>query len=259
MDHSLKKHILGYLSRGIRFDGRKSDQFRDIKIETNISDTAEGSAKVTLGGTIVIAGVKLSIDKPYPDMPDTGTLMIGTELLPLSSPEFEPGPPSEQSIEIARVTDRGIRESQAIDTHALCIKSGEKAWTVMVDIVSINDEGGLLDASAIATMAALKTARFPSFDGEKIDYRTKTDKRLPLVKIPISVTVYKIGDHFVVDPISEEEKSADARLTVASVDANQLCALQKGGDSALSLKDVTTMIDLATEKAAELRSIIQKL
>lgn len=259
MDNSLKKHILGYLSKGIRFDGRKADQFREIKIETDISDTAEGSAKVTMGGTIVMAGVKLSIEKPYPDMPDNGTMMIGTELLPMSSPEFEPGPPSNQSIEIARVTDRGIRESQAIDTHALCIKSGEKAWTVMVDIVSINDEGNLLDAAAIATMAALKTARFPAYDGEKIDYRTKTDKRLPLVKIPISITVYKIGDHFIVDPITEEEKACDARLTVASISEDQLCALQKGGDTALSLQDITTMIEIATEKAAELRSIIQKL
>ncbi|HME87067.1 MAG TPA: RNA-binding protein, partial [Candidatus Nanoarchaeia archaeon] len=125
-----KKKFIDYLAKGIRFDGRKPDEFRKMKIEYGVTATAEGSARVTLGDTVVMAGVKMEIGKPYPDTPDQGGLMVGAELLALASPEFESGPPSEWAVEVARVVDRGIRESHAIDVHKLLIKSGEQAWTV---------------------------------------------------------------------------------------------------------------------------------
>ncbi|MBU3941692.1 MAG: RNA-binding protein, partial [Nanoarchaeota archaeon] len=134
-----KDHILDFLEKGIRFDGRKLDEYRPIKIERGFSENAEGSARVTIGDTEVLAGVKMSIMEPYPDTPDEGTMMINVELLPLSNPDFEPGPPGIQAIEIARVVDRGIRESKAIDTKKLCLKKREKVWSITVDICPIND------------------------------------------------------------------------------------------------------------------------
>ena len=49
----------------IRLDGRSLEEYRKpIKIETNISNMAEGSAKVTIGETVVIAGVKMDVGEP---------------------------------------------------------------------------------------------------------------------------------------------------------------------------------------------------
>ena len=76
-----KKKIMDYMAKGLRLDERKLDQFRKLKIETGVTKSAEGSARVTLGDTIVLAGVKLEIGKPYPDTPDQGGLMVGAELL----------------------------------------------------------------------------------------------------------------------------------------------------------------------------------
>ena len=115
MNKAMKKHIIESLKKGVRHDRRKLDEFRKVEVEYGISKSAEGSARVKVGNTEVLAGVKLGIDKPYPDTPDEGCLMVGAELLPLSSPEFEAGPPGIESIEIARVVDRGIRESGTID------------------------------------------------------------------------------------------------------------------------------------------------
>ena len=56
-------------------------------------------------------------------------MMTSTELAPLADQSFDPGPPREQSIELSRVVDRGIRESRMIDFEALCIEEGEKVWT----------------------------------------------------------------------------------------------------------------------------------
>jgi exosome complex component RRP42 len=249
--NTLKQHVIRFLDSGIRFDNRKLDEYRPIQVEAGISKNAEGSARVKIGDTELLVGVKLSIDKPYPDIPNEGTIMVGAELLPISSPEFEAGPPDNQSIELARVVDRGIRESKTIDVKKLCITAGEKVWMVAIDICTINDAGNLFDAAALAAAMAIKNTRFPKFEEEKIDYKEHTKEQLPINKLPVSVTVMKIGSHFIIDPSTEEEKAADARLTVASVDG-KICALQKGGETPITTADVEKMTELALRKAKEL-------
>ncbi len=253
MNEELKKQVISLLSKGVRLDGRKPTQYREVSIETGVTKNAEGSAKVKIGETEVIAGVKMEVMKTYPDTPEDGSMMVNVELTPLSSPDFETGPPDILAIELARITDRAIRESKTLDTKALCITPGEKAWMVVIDVCTLNDAGNLFDAIALAAMSAMKDAVFPSFDGETVDYKTKTDKKLPLSKTPVSVTVFKYGDHLVVDPIPDEEKVYDARLTVGVLENNSICSLQKGGDDAVTPENIMKMIELAKEKSQELR------
>jgi exosome complex component RRP42 len=253
-----KDHLLKSLAAGLRYDGRSLLEFRPIAIEIDVSKSAEGSARVRFGQTDVIAGIKMGTDTPYPDTPDQGNLMVNAELLALSSPEFEPGPPSEQATELARVVDRGIRESHAIDLKKLCIASGEAAWSVLIDVCTINDDGGLLDASALAALAALKVARFPKYKDGVVDYMTRTETRVPLQAEPVAITVFKIGDHFLVDPLPEEEKLMDARLTAAITADGTVCALQKGGSTPLSIEDIDRMVEIAEEKATQLREAVDK-
>ena len=161
------ERIKKYLSEGKRFDDRKPEDFREIIIETGVSKNAEGSARVKIGKTEVIVGVKMDIGVPYSDSPDKGNMMVTAELLPLSSPRFENGPPKFPAIELARVIDRGIRESKFIELDKLCIKKGEKVWTVFIDIYSINDDGNLLDAAGIGAISALKNAKMTKYDEKK--------------------------------------------------------------------------------------------
>ncbi|MBI4150397.1 exosome complex protein Rrp42 [Candidatus Woesearchaeota archaeon] len=257
LNDTMQQHLTNALNKGIRFDGRKLDEWRPVKVEYGISKTAEGSARVKIGETEVLAGVKLFISEPYPDMPEDGSLMVGAELLPMASPEFEAGPPDVQSIELARVVDRGIREAKAIDTKKLCIKAGEKVWIVSIDICTVNDDGNLLDASSLAALAALQDAVFPHYDGTELDYRQKTKQKLPLTKLPIAVTVYKIGKNLLVDPSPVEERTFDVRLTVTTTQGGMLCALQKGGDGQLTLDEIKQMVELGLQKSAELRKCLK--
>ncbi len=254
MHQGLRSHIINLLNAGTRLDGRKLAEYRKpIEVEYSVVKTAEGSARVKIGETDVIVGIKMEVGEPYPDMPDEGTIIVGAELLPLSNPEFELGPPGIQAIELARVVDRGIRESKTVDFKKLCIAPGEKVWLLIIDICPINDAGNLFDASSLAALAALSDAKYPAFDGEKVDYKQKTDKKLELEKAPIAVTVIKIGEKFIVDPDTEEEKVIDARLTVSSMEDGTLCALQKGGDFPLSLEEIDKMLEIGIEKGKELR------
>ncbi len=256
----MRDHIVTLLEKEIREDGRKPLEYRKpIKVEYDISPkSAEGSARVTIGETIVLAGVKLEVGEPFPDTQDEGNLMVNVELTPLSNPEYELGPPNVVAIELARVVDRALREGHALDTKKLCIKEGEKVWTVIVDLYPINDAGNLFDAFSLAAMAAIKNACFPTFDKktEKIDYKKKTKTPLPLLHAPLEVTVVKINNKLMLDPTIEEEKELDARLTVGVLENGVICAMQKGGPKALTSDEISKMIDLAVEHTAKLRKLL---
>ena len=261
MNDELRSTVIRSLDRGIRYDGREGlSTYRPISLSTSISCNAEGSAKVQIGGTVVLVGVKMAVEQPYPDAPDKGTLMVNVELLALSNPEFEPGPPGENAVELARVVDRGIREAGVIQMEKLCLSPAEKVWSVMIDVCTLNDEGNLFDAASLGALLALRTARIPGLlkDVYKADYKQHT-KPLPLNEMPISVTVLKIGQHYIVDPCTEEWEVYDSRLTVASLEDGTICAMQKGGASSLMQEDVDRMIGIALEKAGELRAELDRV
>jgi len=257
IDKDLIKNIV---SNGKRLDNREFDQYRDIIIETNVIPQAEGSARVKIGDTEVIAGVKLDLGEPFPDSGDEGMLMVGAEFVPLASEEFEAGPPSESSIELARVVDRAIRESKCIDMKKLCIKEGEKVWCVFVDIDVIDHDGNLIDASALASVAALMNTKMLKLekDGEnyKVNYEEKTDEPLPLLKKPVNTTFVKIGNAILADPTVQEEDTMDARLTVGTFEEDgeiKLCSMQKGGSEGFTIDEIEKIIDLAEIKGKEIR------
>ncbi len=247
-----KDYIKKLIKNGKRINGRKFDEMRKIEIETDYIKNAEGSAMVTLGKTKILAGVKMSIGEPFPDKQDEGVLMVNAELGPLASPDFESGPPDEQSVELARVVDRGIRESKAINTKKLCIEEGEKVWMVSVDIHIINDDGNLIDASSIGAIAALSKTKIPELkeDGT-VDTENRKEK-LEVGKIPIACTIYKINGELVVDPELKEEESAEGRITVTTIDG-LLCAMQKGGTCGFSTEEIYKSVDISVKKGDEIR------
>jgi exosome complex component RRP42 len=255
-----KERIQSYLAEGKRFDGRKPEELRELTIETGVSDNAEGSARVKIGKTEVMVGIKMDVGTPYPDSPDKGNLMVTAELLPLSSPRFESGPPRFPAIELGRVVDRSIRHTDFIDFKKLCIAEGEKVWTVMIDIYSINDDGNLLDAAGIGAIAALKDAKIPFYDPktEKIDHSKPAKDGLPLGKgLPITITVQKIGNSFIIDPTLEEEDIVDTRVTVG-ITESIITSMQKGKEQSLKVEEFNNILDIAEKSSKDIASKIEK-
>ena len=253
------KRISEYLSEGKRFDSRKPEEFREIFIETGVSKKAEGSARVRIGKTEVIVGVKLDIAEPYADSADQGNLMVSAELLPLRSERFESGPPKFPAIEIGRLVDRAIRESKFIQMEKLCIKEGEKVWSVFIDIYSLNDDGNLVDAAGIGAVAALKTARMPKYDEEteRVIYGELTDKKIPLSKdIPIVITAYKIGEKWLVDPTLEEEDVSETRFTIGGTEGF-ISSIQKGESREVSIEEFEHVLDMTDRVRKKILSIVE--
>jgi exosome complex component RRP42 len=248
-------YVIKLLETDERLDGRKLDEFRKIEILTNNIKRAEGSARVKIGKTDVIVGIKMDMGEPYPDVPDEGMLRSGAEFSPIASEEFDPGKPGEDAIELARVVDRGIRESHSIDLEKLCLEPGKKVWTVFVDVHIINHDGNLIDASALGSIIALKNTKIPTLEDEKVN-REKLTKALPLNHIPITITVGKIKDKLIIDPTKEEEQVIDSKVTISIMEDGKVCSMQKSGNIGFSEEDIKKMIDLAVKKSKEIRKLL---
>ncbi len=249
-----KEHMKKAMTADIRYDGRHKDEFRDISIEYDVSKTADGSAKITCGETEIIVGVSLTMGSPFPDRPNEGALMVSCELLPIAHPTIESGPPGIDAIEISRVIDRGIRESKAIDVKDLCVVPGEKVWIVSVDVVPINHDGNIIDVGSLGAIAAIAKTIFPKLEENNVvNYKEKTDKKIVLAHRAIPITVCKLGKELFVDPTKEEEGNIDARLTIAVMEDDNICSLQKGGDAGFTQEEIAQAFDLAIIKAKELR------
>ena len=248
-----KEYLVNLAENGKRIDGRKFDEFRKISIETGVISKAEGSARVKIGNTQVISGIKMDIGEPYPDSPESGVMTTAAELIPLASPDFEAGPPQADAIELARVVDRGIRDSELIEVDKLCIEPSEKVWMVFIDIHIIDFDGNLFDAASLASLAALLTTNVPA---ERFDLGENYP--LPLKEPPISCTSVKYNGVVVMDPSLEEEEIAEARLTIATDINGHLRAMQKGLNGSFSVDEIKKVIKASIDNGRKIQEQLYK-
>jgi exosome complex component RRP42 len=243
-----------------RLDGRDMGEYRDIELETDyIPSTAQGSAKVSIGDTQVIVGLSMEVEEPYPDQPGKGSIAVNAELAPMADREFESGPPGEKGTELARVVDRGIRESEAVDFEELCIEEGEDVYVIFIDIHVLNNDGNLIDASALGALAALKTGYLPDYDEEsgELDHDSEGES-IPMSKEPVTATGRTIGDEILWDTTSQEEEAQSARLSISTTEEDKIVAMQKGGREALSQDKIREIMDQSEEKIQEIREKLKQ-
>jgi exosome complex component RRP42 len=254
-----QKQIAELMSTGRRLDGRDLNEHRQIGMEMGFVEKAEGSARVLLGKTEVLVGIKIEVGEPFPDTPGAGVLTVSAELVPLASPLFEPGPPNENAIELARVVDRGVRESKAIDLEKLCLEPGKRVLVVFIDVYVLNHDGNLIDASALAALAALVNAKMPKYEIDEGEIKVKPGYiPLPIRNYPIAVTFAKINGKLAIDPSLEEEQVMDTRLTITVEKDGKICSIQKGETGHFSIEQVLQAAKIAKEKAADLRKLVVK-
>lgn len=249
-----RDYVLAKIREGERIDGRKFDEIRPIEIKTGLIKKAEGSAYVKLGNTQVVAGVKMQIGEPFPDTPDQGIIITNAELVPLASPTFEPGPPDENAIELARVVDRGIRHSEAIDLKKLCIEEGSKVWIIFIDIWALDDDGNLMDASALAAISALLNTTVPAERFEVGD-----DFPLPVRNLPIAITSLVYEDKILVDPCRDELSIGKNTITITTDQDDNIVSIQKSGPFLLREDVFDELLDVSIKKAREVRRLLAEI
>ncbi len=245
-----RDYILKNLKNEERIDGRGLWDYREIKIEHDTVKSAEGSCDIILGDTRIITGVKYEIGTPFPDTPDKGVCTIMAELLPLASPLFERGPPGKQSIELARVVDRGIRHADCVQTEKLCIKEEKAVYILFVDMYVLNYGGNLIDAGGISALTSLISAHIPegkwSEDGEvKWTGGYLTGKDI-VNELPLVITYGKVDDVIFIDPNLPEELVSDGKISI-SITENNITSIQKSGVTTFSIDEIKMLLKKTME------------
>lgn len=252
LSHSRKEPILNLLKSGKRIDGRELLEYREMDIQKGVIENAEGSALAKIGKTQVLAAIKFDISTPYSDRPDEGTMISSAEFLQLAHPTFESGPPGEDAIELARIVDRGIRSAEILDFKSFFIEEG-KALTLYLDLYIIDNSGNLIDTAGLAAAAALTDTKIPKVENGKI-IRGEYSKELNPKTLPVPNTFVKIGNHWLLDSLIEEEYVSDTRITITTTE-DHVCSMQKGHGK-LTKEELLNNINISFNIGKDIRKML---
>ncbi|GAB6027310.1 Exosome complex component RRP43 [Chamberlinius hualienensis] len=247
-----------FYDEDIRPDNRKLNELRFTAINVGSISTADGSSLVRLGNTSVMCGIKAELATPKVNEPCKGFIVPNVELSPLCAAHFKPGPPGEQAQITSQQVVEIIESTRLIDLQQLCIKEGKIAWVLYCDILCLNYDGSLLDASLMALICALKSLKLPSVevdpenDTPKVSYTTM--RNIEFFCIPTSTTFAMFESKLLIDPTCEEEFLSAGLITV-TVTENGICGLYKAGGPAVEDEQLQQCIIQAEDR----RNVVVKL
>lgn len=258
------KHLL--LS-GARNDGRDLLDYRKIDITYG---REYGTCMASIGSTRALAQVSCSLDRPSETRPNEGKIVFKINLPPIASPSYELNRSSPFAIELNRLLERAIVKSRCVDVEELCVRSGERCWTLRVEATALNNEGNLSDTLCLAAIGALMHFRRPdvTVDGTEVtvhDPEEKEPVKLTLHHKPFTVTMgytaeqKEGGDRKVIilDPSRQEEIVLSGAISVAINKHREICALHLSGESEIQSDQILYCTKVAAEKVSKIQEIVE--
>jgi len=194
-----------------RPDGRAADALRPVAIEVGVSKFAEGSARITMGDTVVLCLATLEDRVPrHLEGKDQGWVTAEYAMLPRATPERSPresivGRPGGRTFEIQRLVGRALRA--AVDLRHL----GPR--TVQVDCEVIQADGGTRTAAVTGGFVALAHA-------------LRAVAPSPLVRSVAAVSAGVVGGELLLDLAYAEDSIAEADMNVVATSEGQLIEVQ---------------------------------
>ncbi|XP_048135537.1 exosome complex component RRP42-like isoform X2 [Rhodamnia argentea] len=261
-----KLFIQGGIAQDLRSDGRKRLTYRPIYVETGIIPQANGSARVRMGGTDVIASVKAEIGRPSPVQPNKGKVSIYVDCSPTAAPMFEGRGAEELSTEVSVTLQRCLLGGKSgagagIDLSSLIVVEGKVCWDLYIDGLVVSSDGNLLDALSAAIKAALSNTGIPRVhvaaeasgeDQPELEISDEEFLQFDTSGVPVIVTLTKVGRHYIVDATSEEESETSSAVSVSINRKGLICGLTKRGGAGLDPSVILDMISVAKHVSEQL-------
>ena len=176
---------------GIRCDGRRIDQIRNVSIKVGILKNADGSAYIEFGKNKILAGVfgPRDVHPKHMADQDSGILRCRYHMSPFSVTERKNPAPSRREIEISKVIKEALQP-------AVILKDFPRT-VVDVFIEVLQADGGSRCAALDAASVAL------------------VDAGIPMRDIVAACAAGKVADKIVLDVNDEEDKEGQADMPVA--------------------------------------------
>lgn len=241
------------VAKGHRSDGRKLDEIREIKLETSAIKTADSSSLIKLGSTSLVCGCTAQLVKISERIDELEEVKIKVELPPICS-----GPLGNKNQNVAQILTRTLKSilnnSSCIDKESLHVSELSSYWSLDIEVICLNFDGCLLDASLIAILSALRSL---TLKDERLGV---TNHMVRLNTIPICSSFSMIGNQILSDPNMEEETVAQTNfsITVDSI-TNDVCHINKFGGKSLHSNELFSCIKLAKERANKLKELVDSV
>lgn len=229
----------------MRNDGRKQDELRRVRIETDYLKHPEGSVLITVGDTKVICNASVE-DRVPPFLRGEGKGWITAEyaMLPRATEkrnirESSKGKITGRTMEIQRLIGRALRA--VVDLEKL----GEK--TIWVDCDVIQADGGTRTASITGAFVAVVQACSKMLADQSIS-------QMPITQYlaAISVGMDDQGNPLL-DLNYAEDSAAEVDMNVVMTGSNEFVELQgTGEEGTFSPGELSKMIELAQKGIYEL-------
>ncbi|NXN95196.1 EXOS7 protein, partial [Rhinopomastus cyanomelas] len=262
-----KLYIVHGVQEDLRVDGRGCEDYRCAEVETDVVSNTSGSARVKLGHTDILVGIKAEMGTPKLEKPDEGYLEFFVDCSANATPEFEGRGGEELGTEIANTLYRVFSNESTIDLKSLCINPREHCWVLYIDVLLLECGGNLFDTISIAVKAALFNTRIPKVrvleDEEGCKEIELSDDpydciRLDVGEVPCIVTLSKIGHRHVVDATLEEEACSLASLLVSVTSKGALTSMKKVGKGSLDPESIFEMMETGKKVGKALHIALQK-
>ncbi|XP_049850921.1 putative exosome complex exonuclease RRP42 [Schistocerca gregaria] len=226
------------ITQNVRIDGRERFDYRPFTLEVGTITQANGSARLSLGETKILVGVKAEIGEPLDNAPNEGVLKVAVECCPTASPYFEGRGAEELNIKLSNLMEKMLLSSAHIDLGILCLIPKKQCWILYIEILVLDCGGNLVDAISIATRAALANTTVPLVKvveakkpGEyefELDGDIDNNIIIPVENVPIFVSFNQIGSYLIVDPSLQEELCLGCRISIGINKIGNICTIDKG-------------------------------
>ncbi|KAG4939420.1 hypothetical protein JHK82_045143 [Glycine max] len=292
--------IQGGIAQDLRCDGRKRLTYRPISVETGVIPQTNGSARVRMGATDVIASVKAELGKPSLLQPDKGKVSIYVDCSSTAEPAFEGRGGDELAAELSNALQRCLLGGKSgaglfspysedyafpsmllrlfniavellallyspsgagIDLSSLIVVEGKICWDLYIDGLVVSSDGNLLDALGAAIKAALSNTGIPRVqvaagtsndEHPEVDVSDEEFLQFDTSRVPVIVTLTKVGRHYIVDATSEEESQMSSAVSISVNRQGHICGITKRGGVGLDPSIILDMISVAKHVSEQL-------
>ncbi|EFO25643.1 3' exoribonuclease [Loa loa] len=219
-----KVFIIHGAQEGLRADGRSPFDYRPVIVQTGVLATTNGSARVRIGSTDLLIGVKAELISVENIALYRNRLNFFVDCSANATPLFAGRGGEEFADELSAALDAAYDNNYVLPDLKKLILSPMHVWKLFVDIVLLQCDGNVIDAAGLGVKAALKDTEIskvivrPADEGKyTIDLPDdNTVWKLNTSRVPLFVSVNRLGSAKIVDNSLAEEACTRTSVWIAA-------------------------------------------
>lgn len=220
-----------------RYDKRKMDEIRPLKMDVNVIPNADGSAMFQIGNTKVIAGVfgPKTLHPQRLRIEGKGLIRVSYRMLPFSVSERKNPRPGRRDIELSKVIKESVQSAVFLEEYGNAV--------IDIHVYVVQGDAGTRCAAICAASLAM------------------ADAGIPMNELVTAVAAGAVGEQVLLDLTYDEEHVEDEDVTDLAIAYNEnldkVTLVQMDGK--ISDKNMIKAIKLGVEGCKKIKKEMQNV